>query len=82
MKERIVEILQAANREWVFDDMKIKVSPHTPPVEVRMIWKQDDEWIVNWVSLYNHADIKLVEINHPEVLATIYQRLKFLTLCK
>lgn len=74
MKETILIILGKANKNWEFNDMRIKLSPHTPPMVIKGIWKEK-EWMVDW----DCAHIPLQEIENKEVLATIYQRLKWLT---
>lgn len=79
MKERIIAILNEAGKDWSFDDLKIKVSPHTPPVDINEIKNADGKWVVTWTNFHNKCNIDLEDINHAEVLATIYQRLKYIT---
>ena len=74
MKEQIINILNAHGKDWHFDDMRIKLSPHTPPMVIKAIIKRNQEWIMEWDS----AEINLNEVESKETLATIYQRLAIL----
>lgn len=75
MKDQILDILNQYGVDWIFSDLKVKLSPHTPPMKIHAIRKDNDKWVLHWDSTHDFLE----EINNREALGTIYQRLKIMT---
>lgn len=78
MKQEILNILNSHDPlEWSFENLQVKLSPHTPPIRITKIFKVEKEWVVEFYSVDLRNEMSLSEIESRETLATIYQRLKY-----
>lgn len=77
--ETIIEILEYSDTvEYHFTDLLFKSSPHSVPVMIHRIFKDeiDNQWTV--VLGAQKSMYLLKEITNEQTLATIYQRLRLM----